>query len=50
MLYRLATEDFKRLEHEEPQVLYKIMKTIARMASRNVHTMNEKLIKALISY
>ncbi len=49
-LFRLATEDFKRLERDEPEILYKIMKTIARMASRNVHTMNEKLIKALISY
>ncbi len=50
VLYRLATEDFKRLEKDEPQMLYKIMKTIARMASRNVHSMNEKLIKSLISY
>ncbi len=50
VLYRLATEDFKRLERDEPQMLYKVMKTIARMASRNVHTMNEKLIKSLISY
>ncbi|MDA8099931.1 MAG: cyclic nucleotide-binding domain-containing protein [Nitrospiraceae bacterium] len=49
-LYRIPTEDFKRLERDEPQILYKVMKTIARMASRNVHTMNEKLIKALISY
>ena len=50
LLYRIATEDFKRLERDEPQVMYKIMKTVARMASRNVHSMNEKLIKALISY
>ncbi len=50
VLYRIPTEDFRRLEREQPQLMYKIMKTIARMASRNVHTMNEKLIKALISY
>jgi CRP-like cAMP-binding protein len=49
-LFRLMTGDFKELERAEPQLMYKIMKTIARMASRNVHTMNEKLMKALISY
>ena len=31
-------------------MMYKIMKTIARIASRNVHAMNEKLMKLLISY
>jgi len=30
--------------------MYKIMKTMARIASRNVHAMNEKLLKLLISY
>jgi len=49
-LYRLKTEDFKELERTESPMMYKMMKTIARMASRNVHTMNEKLMKALISY
>ena len=49
-LYRIKTEDFKQFEQSDPLMMYKIMRTIARMASRNVHTMNEKLMKALISY
>lgn len=49
-LYRLKTEEFQELERTESSMMYKIMKTIARMASRNVHSMNEKLVKALISY
>jgi CRP-like cAMP-binding protein len=49
-LYRIKADDFKSLEQGEPQMMYKVMKTIARMASRNVHTMNEKLMKLLISY
>jgi CRP-like cAMP-binding protein len=49
-LYRVTTEDFKELERSHPVMMYKIMKTMARMASRNVHSMNDKLVKALISY
>jgi CRP-like cAMP-binding protein len=49
-LYRITTEDFKELERSHPVMMYKIMRTMARMASRNVHAMNEKLMKALISY
>jgi CRP-like cAMP-binding protein len=49
-LYRITTEDFKELERSHPVMMYKIMKAMARCASRNVHTMNEKLMKALVSY
>ena len=49
-IYRLKTEDFNALEKSDPTMMYKIMKTIARLASKNVHSMNEKLMKALISY
>ena len=49
-LYRITVEHFKELERSQPVMMYKIMKTMARMASRNVHSMNEKLVKALISY
>ena len=49
-VYRFKTEDFKALEQSDAIMMYKIMKTIARIASRNVHTMNEKLMKLLISY
>ena len=48
--FLIKTEDFKSLEKTNPELMYKIMKTIARVASRNVHTMNEKLVKLLISY
>ena len=49
-LYRITTEDFKELERSHPVMMYKIMRAMARMASRNVHMMNDKLMKALISY
>jgi len=49
-VYRFKTEDFKALEQSDAIMMYKIMKTIARIASKNVHSMNEKLMKLLISY
>ncbi len=49
-VYRIKTEDFKALEKSDTNMMYKIMKTLARIASRNVHSMNEKLMKLLISY
>ncbi len=49
-VYRIKTEDFKTLEKSDTNMMYKIMKTLARIASRNVHSMNEKLMKLLISY
>jgi CRP-like cAMP-binding protein len=49
-VYRFKTEDFKALEKSDTMMMYKIMKTIARISSRNVHAMNEKLMKLLISY
>jgi len=49
-LYRITTEDYKELEQSHPAMMSKIMRTMARMASRNVHAMNDKLMKALISY
>ncbi len=49
-VYRIKTEDFKSLEKSDTNMMYKIMKTLARIASRNVHSMNEKLMKLLISY
>lgn len=49
-VYRIKAEDFKALEKSETLMMYKIMKTIARIASKNVHSMNEKLMKLLISY
>ena len=49
-IYRFKTDDFKALEKSDTMMMYKIMKTIARIASKNVHSMNEKLMKLLISY
>ena len=49
-VYRITTEDFKALEKSDTTAMYKIMKTLARIASKNVHSMNEKLMKLLISY
>jgi CRP-like cAMP-binding protein len=49
-VFRISLADFKVLENSDTVMMYKIMKTIARIASKNVHTMNEKLLKALISY
>jgi CRP-like cAMP-binding protein len=49
-VYRFKTEDFKAFEQSDTNMMYKIMKTIARISSKNVHSMNEKLMKLLISY
>jgi len=49
-VYCFKADDFKALEKSDTIMMYKIMKTIARSASKNVHSMNEKLMKALISY
>jgi CRP/FNR family cyclic AMP-dependent transcriptional regulator len=49
-VYLFTTDKFKALEKSDPGTMYKIMRTIARLASKNVHTMNEKLMKLLISY
>jgi CRP-like cAMP-binding protein len=49
-VYRIKTDDFKAFEKTDTVMMYKIMKTMARIASRNVHVMNEKLMKLLISY
>jgi CRP-like cAMP-binding protein len=49
-VYRITTDDFKAFEKSDTNMMYKIMKTVARIASRNVHSMNEKLMKLLVSY
>ena len=38
------------MEDGDTALMAKIMKTIARAASHNVHIMNNKLINLLISY
>ncbi len=49
-VYRIKTEDFKALEKSDTIMMYKVMKTLAGIASKKVNTMNEKLMKLLISY
>jgi len=49
-VFGISTGDFRALEQSNPNTMYKIMKTIARIASKNVHSMNERLMKLLISY
>jgi CRP/FNR family transcriptional regulator len=46
----LKKDDFKSLEESDLKMMYKIMKTIAQVACSNVHSMNERLMKVLISY
>ena len=49
-LFFIAKEQFEDLEKTDPSIIAKIMKTVARVASRNLHFMNEKFMKLLISY
>jgi CRP-like cAMP-binding protein len=49
-IYKVTADDLRSLEQSDPNVVYKIMRTIARVASRNLHSMNERLLRLLISY
>lgn len=49
-LFVIDKEQFEKIEENDPALISKIMRTIAKVASRNVHLMNDKLIKLLISY
>ena len=46
----IKKDDLRLFEEKEPAMMYKIMRAIARTASRNIRSMNEKLMKVLISY
>jgi len=43
-------DKFSEMEQSDPALMARLMKTIARVASRNVHIMNDRLVKLLISY
>ncbi len=49
-LFVINKEKFADMEETDPALMAKIMKTIAKVASHNVHIMNNKLINLLISY
>jgi CRP-like cAMP-binding protein len=49
-VYMIPKDDLQWLEQNEPALMFKVMRMIARVASRNIRSMNEKLMKVLISY
>ncbi len=49
-VFLLKKEDFRSLEESDIKIMYKIMKTIAQVSCQNVHSMNDRLMKVLISY
>lgn len=47
-VYLFTTDKFKVLNKSDPATMYKIMQTIARHASKNVHSMDDKPVNLLI--
>ena len=50
VLLLIKKEDFERMESEDLQLASKIMKRLILVLSKNLRQMNEKFLKALISY
>ena len=46
----LRREDFERMEKEDHELAFKIMKKIALVMCKNLRRMNDKFLNALISY
>ncbi len=46
----LGKEDFEKMEKEDPELAFKIMKKIALVMCKNLRRMNDKFLNALISY
>lgn len=46
----LSKKDFEKMEKEEPELAFKIMKKIALVMCKNLRRMNDKFLNALISY
>lgn len=49
-LCRIAVGDFKAFEKTNADMMYKMMKTLTRVASIHVHAMNDKVMRQLVSY
>jgi CRP/FNR family cyclic AMP-dependent transcriptional regulator len=49
-VYLLKAGDFREFEKTNMEMMYKVMRSIVLVACWNVHAMNEKLMKLLISY
>ncbi len=47
-LFLLRKEKFKKLEKTNPDIMAKIMRSIAKIASKNVRLLHERMFKALI--
>ena len=46
----LSKVDFEKMEKEDPELAFKVMKKIALVMCKNLRRMNEKFLNALISY
>jgi CRP-like cAMP-binding protein len=46
----LGKGDFEKMEKEDPELAFKIMKRIALVMCKNLRRMNDKFLNALISY
>jgi CRP-like cAMP-binding protein len=46
----LKKKDFEKMEKEDPELAFKIMKKIALVMCKNLRRMNDKFLNALISY
>ncbi len=46
----LGKEDFEKMEKDDPELAFKIMKKIALVMCKNLRRMNDKFLNALISY
>ncbi|MBI5025361.1 MAG: cyclic nucleotide-binding domain-containing protein [Nitrospirae bacterium] len=49
-IFMIAKEDFEKMEKEDIALTSKIIKKIALVMSKNLRRMNDKFLKALISY
>lgn len=46
----LSKKDFEKMEKEDPELAFKVMKKIALVMCKNLRRMNDKFLNALISY
>jgi CRP-like cAMP-binding protein len=49
-IFLIGKKDFERMEKENPDIAFKIIKSIALVMCKNLRRMNDKFLNALISY
>jgi len=49
-IFLIGKEDFERMEKENSDIAFKIIKSIALVMCKNLRRMNDKFLNALISY